>query len=183
MFTHSYALALVLALVSIAGAEMVANPEYQSWSRFKPGTVTKMETRSVSNGREIRSEITNKLLEVTPQKLVIETTTVLDASGQKMQSPTVTRDVPAEMDEALVARSDPARNPDIKQSEETRSVNGKDYVCKVLTHTTENNGMKSVSRTWHSPDVPGGIVGSHVKISGTIDSTTEMNLVELSVGE
>ncbi len=176
------AAALLLAMVSSGLAEMVKNPEYENWARFKPGAMVKLESKSIANGQELKAVTTSKLIEITPEKLVIEMTNSMEMMGQKMDSPPVKRDVSAEMDKAIVARTDPAQNPDIKEEKETVTVADKKFDCKVVVYTSEANGMKSVSKSWLCNDVPGGIVKTQVKTTGAVESSTDMTLIEFSTG-
>ena len=181
--TLKASLAAVCMLGVFAQAETVKNPEYENWARFKPGAMVKHATKSLANGQEITSTTTNKLIEITPEKLVVELSSSMEMSGQKMDSPPMKRDVPAEMDKAIVARTDPAQNPDMKEEKETVTVAGKKFDCKVVIYTSEANGMKSVSKSWLCNDVPGGLVKTEVKTTGSVESSTEMTLVEFSTGE
>lgn len=174
---------LTVVLASVAWGEKVANPEYEGWSRFKPGAMVKLESRSVANERVITSVTTHKLIEVSAEKLVIETTSTIKAAGQSMESPVVLRDVPAEIDKVPPDPNDPMPAPEVEETQETVTVNGREYACKVLTVTSEHAGTRSVTTTWTTPDVPGGIVRTEVVTTGTVASTNSQRLVEVSTGE
>ena len=47
--------------------------------------------------------------------------------------------------------------------------------------TTEQNGMKTTSKTWTSDDVPGSVVKIESESSGSMTSTTKMALVKCAI--
>lgn len=140
---------------------LVANPVYQAWAGFEPGsTVTLKGTRKV--GEDCRNVLlTNRLVEVTAQQVVLERTVKgLDVDTQPA---TVTRKVePARIDPADSPRTNPqgrVRNlPD-----ETIQVKDKALLCKgteVRIHATFEGFVPTTEdvhlQTWVNPEVPGG---------------------------
>jgi hypothetical protein len=140
---------------------MVANPTYQAWSAFEPGsTVTLKGTRKV--GQDSRNVlITNRLLEVTAQQVVLERS-IKDLDGNS-QPPAVTRKVePARIEPADNPRTNPqATTKDLP--EQTIEVKGKVLHCKgtdVEIHAKFEGPLPTAEdvhlQTWVHPDVPGG---------------------------
>ncbi|HNW36908.1 MAG TPA: hypothetical protein PKM25_18350, partial [Candidatus Ozemobacteraceae bacterium] len=62
----------VLAAATVFAADMVDNPSYAAWSKFKIGTELKYKQVSEVANMKTESEITYKLVELTPEKAVVE---------------------------------------------------------------------------------------------------------------
>jgi hypothetical protein len=179
------AAAALCLMGSVSLAEKIANPEYELWSKFKAGAMSKVEGKTVAAGQESKQTITTKLLEITPEKAVVEVTMEMEVAGQKMPMPAQKRDVPAKIDNAAIqnpAEAPNAPKPEMKESEETVTVAGKTLKCKVVETTSEQNGMKVVAKAWTSAEVPGQLVKTETKTTGPVESTTTMSLVEFSAG-
>ena len=177
---------LLLALTGLGtgcssvSSSQVANPTYQAWANFEPGSsVTFKGTRKI--GQDTHNvQFTRKLLEVTPQQVVLERSEeLLDGSGLP---PTVKRDVE-------LARIEPADNPwtnpqaRVKDlGDDSIQIKGKTLQCKgkeVVLHvefgeplpTTED----ALHRKWVNPEIPGGTVKMF------LDRKSTSHDVELSI--
>ena len=142
---------------------LVANPTYQAWAGFEPGSsVTFQGTRKV--GQESQKVLfTQRLLEVNPRQIVLERTVeVLDG---KAQPPEVIRKV----EPARIAPTDnPRTNPQARVKnldDDTFLVKGRTFQCKgkeVAVHAEFGGPLPTSEdvqlRTWVHPDVPGGTV-------------------------
>ncbi|MBC7783100.1 MAG: hypothetical protein H7144_04605 [Burkholderiales bacterium] len=178
------AIALILGAAS-AGAEPVKNPEYENWAKFKTGAMSKVEVVSAAAGNETKQTIVTKLLEMSPEKAVVEMNISMDMMGTKMDMPAQKREIKAMIDNTTTPTPKPdagTKLPEVKTSQETVKVGDKEIKCTVAEATSEQNGMKTVSKTWTSPEVPGQMVKTEMKSTGTMDSTVNMKLVEFSVG-
>src|SRR5512146_2882612 len=81
---------VILSSGTVAMAEQIDNPQYASWSKFKPGTSITRKAEVDVNGQKMATETTTTLVEVTPEKAVIENKTSMpgmDMPGQKMDIP------------------------------------------------------------------------------------------------
>src|SRR5262245_29445186 len=90
-------MALLLG-VSLARAETVDNPQYKNWAKFKPGAWVKHKAQTAFGDQKTSQEMTTKLISVTPEKAVIETTMVMIMGDQKMDMPAQKMDVPAKVE-------------------------------------------------------------------------------------
>ncbi len=154
--------ALATGCASVSSG-LVANPTYQAWAGFEPGaSVTFQGTRKVGRDSE-RVLFTQRLLEVTPQRIVLERSMeVLDGKGQP---PALTRKVePARIEPADNPRTNPqARVKDLNG--DTFRIKGKTFECKgkeVAIHAEFGGPLPTsedvLLRTWVHPDIPGGTV-------------------------
>lgn len=173
--------ALVLA-VGVGRADSIENPEYKSWSAFKPGCVATLKTESEFNNMKSEITITNKLVEVGKDKLVLETTTVSTFNGMEIKQPAMKRDVPKTIDIPKATGDKPKDQPKAEKPEgkteegtETLKVGGQEIKTKWSKYTAKTADGEVVSQTWTSEEVPGTIVKSVTK---TATVTTTMQLTE-----
>ena len=145
-------------------ADQIDDPGYVHWSKFKPGSSTKVVTLSETSGLKISTRITTTLLAVTPEKITVEVTTEGESSGTKLPSRTRKRDVAAK-------RAKPADPSLIKESKETLTFDGKSYRC---TLSEETRGTLHI-KTWLSDEIPGGLLKAQITDDGTSITT---NLVD-----
>jgi hypothetical protein len=169
--------ACVGMLASAAFAEQVDNPQYQSWSKFKPGTTVTMKSDSVMKvqGNEMKnaSTITTKLLDISPTEATVETTML--ANGQESKLPP--QKIPAKTEKAAVPADAP--KADMKEGTDKVEIAGKTYNAKTVETTSDANGMKTTSKTWMSDEVPGGMLKMESNSTGSMESKTTMTLVEV----
>ena len=100
IFISRFLLAVTLVLMlgsSAVLAEQIDNPAYTSWAKFKPGSVLKTNTQSMIAGQKLSIEMTSKLLEVTPEKVIVEVTTETTTGQMKLPSQVRKQDVPAKL--------------------------------------------------------------------------------------
>ena len=155
--------ALVLALgccFAEEGGETDQNPEYTMWSSFKVGSWSKYSLKMEADGKSQEMTITVKLLEVTPEKVVVETEMVSMEGGkeEKMNNK-----------EEYLAKADPAkhpldRKPDGEEGEETIKVGEEEYECEWFETAKAEMGAKG--KTWICEDVPGGLVKAETAMEG-----------------
>jgi hypothetical protein len=183
---------VVAGFSSAAMAEQVENPQYASWSKFKPGTTVtykvNSETKMQGMPDPMKSEMTmsTKLVEVKPDELTIEVTNKMMAGGQEMAMPATTQKVPAKIEKTATPAPDAkVEIKDQKDGKDTVEVGGKKYDAATHEQTMvmKEPAMTTVSKTWTSKEVPGGLVKSETKSSGSMDSTSTMTLVEFTEGK
>ena len=138
-------LTFLAGLVATAyAADMIDNPEYKNWSSCKAGSWVKFEM--TNNG--MKSSMTYKLLEISAEKAVIETSMPPTKVGDKEYPiPASKRDVPAKVEKP---KEDPAAKPAEKAKE------GDEAALKLGDKTVKAHWMEAGGgKTWFSDDVPG----------------------------
>jgi hypothetical protein len=98
----------VLGMSSSAFAELVDNPAYQSWAKFKPGTTATVKTTvemSLRPGVAVESTNTQKLLEVKPDALTIENTMIVKTTGLPDTTQPATATQPSESKTILTVQA------------------------------------------------------------------------------
>ncbi|MGC4030620.1 MAG: hypothetical protein QM754_02565 [Tepidisphaeraceae bacterium] len=161
------------------------NPEYEAWAKCKPGATVTIKGSTETAGNKMENSVTTKLLEVTPEKAVVESTITMEMMGQKMPQPPQKRDVPKTfvMPKPHAVPGQPEQKaPEPKIGEETITVAGKEYKCKTTEIELNQNGMKVHSKTWTSDQVPGGMVKMTSDATGAVSAKTTMELVEYKDG-
>jgi hypothetical protein len=147
---------LIAALACLAPQELIDNPQFAHWKSFKPGTWVKHSMLMDARGMQVKSETTTTLLEVTAEKVVLETRVAMDMGGRKMDMPPAKKDVPAKVEKK------PGQAPP-SEKEEDVVVDGKTYKCRQWEwEQAERGGSAAKAKGWICADVPGGMVKSEV---------------------
>ncbi len=172
-------LALVLVVPGVWAAE-ADNPMYQSWSKFKVGAMAKYQQISEMMGNKTESEIIYTLVELTPEKAVVEMSGSTTVAGNKMEMPKTRMEHAAKLnvDGAAASAAAPV-NADTKQgAEEIDAAGGKIKCTTVETNITQGESVIT-SKVWSSEDVPGTLVKSVNSMEKPMKTTTTLTLIEM----
>lgn len=172
------------AVVCCAAAAQAANPTYDSWAKHKPGTVVVMAGSSEAAGMKSEMEQTFTLVEVTPEKAVVEMKNTMTVMGNKTELPAQKMDIPSGGPAAPAAATPPTQQPAAaaaKTSEETVTIAGKEYKATCTESANEQGGNKSVSKVWTSPEVPGTVLKMETSIDGQMKSTTKLEVKKVEL--
>ena len=186
-------------MVAVASAaEKVAqapNPAYKIWSQFKVGSSV-----TYKNEMEIKVDaadaaampprpsmtMTRKLVELTPEKAVIETAMTMNMNGQERTMPAQRQDVLATVDADKASASAyfqssqmPGTVSDIKEGDEDATVMGKTLKCHTFSATMTQNTMKMQIKIWINSDTPGGMVKTENR-SDQMNSTMTLTAVNIA---
>lgn len=168
------------AFVAVARAEQIDNPAYKKWSAYKPGTWVKHKTTADMAGQKTENEMTTKLVEVTPDKAVIEIAMSMTVGGQKMDMPAQKQEVPAKIEKPAAPAAD-APKADVKEGEEEVTVAGKTFKCKTTETTMKQGNNTTKSKVWMSDDVPQGMVKMQSSTEGDMKMSSNMELVAFEI--
>jgi hypothetical protein len=170
MLNHAFACLLVAILavclltpVSRAAAadeELVDNPAYKSWSEHKVGSAVTYQSNTVIGAQTIKTEISQKLVELTPAKAVVEVSVKIDIPGAQAP-PAQKTELAAKVkkSEATVGKLPEGMKGEMKEKgTEKIDVGGKSYTCKVVEFSGEQNGVKTQGKSWTSDQIPGTLV-------------------------
>jgi hypothetical protein len=180
-----------------------ANPEYQQWTRFKPGTYVTLERKILEHhennvgvveamahppgGAVMR--ISTKLVSLDKDKAVLEETRIDLDEGSETEMPAdkvtlFANDEISHADDSLMEK--PSKPQSVKQTE-----GDEDVVVmgnKIKTHwvqTSVKTGNEvSTSKDWLSDDVPGGLVKEEVKktIGGKLLAESVTKVIDYKLG-
>lgn len=169
--------------------DMVENPKFKFWAKFKPGAAstytqtTKLhgpEKASVPGGIE-KKTIAHRLLNVGKDKVVVLTTVVEEDFLSSVESAPTRITYPAKVKKANLQAF--LQEWTAKEGkDETINVGGKDITCKVRAGSHKVEGGTVEAKLCFSDAVPGGIV-SHTRITregDTIVAETTTTLASFS---
>jgi len=178
------AMAAVAVCTSIFAADLVDNPRYQAWAKYKAGTNVKMDMVTAAGGQNMKSVMTTTLKEVTPEKIVIEMKTSMTVPGMAAPMDNVmTMTEPAKIEKEKIKPTDPEKMPNCKvlgKGTEDVKIGGKTYKCDWYEVEVETQGMKVTSKMWSCNDLPDKMVKNDTKMAmgNTTMILTEFNVVK-----
>jgi hypothetical protein len=191
-FSGSLCLVALVAIFTAriaSAADQVENPAYKGWKNFKVGSWARLEGAmeggpAAAGGNQVSMTMTHKLIELTPEKAVVETTVVMKMMGREMARPGRKHDVPAMVDADKADLGDLSQNPqlseakkEVKKGEEELDVLGKKMKCNWVDVTVTQAERTVNVKVWHAGDIPGGIVQSTTK-SGPMSNTMKLTEFE-----
>ena len=135
-----------VALLAALFCQDKANPSYEYWSSCKPGSWVKNRMDMENQGQKFELESTTRLVEVTPEKVLIETV-------MKNSLPRKTE----------IKAVEAQKGKTILEKEEELTVAGKTLQCRYIEMESEGTDKKKVTvKAWMSKEIPGGIAKSEV---------------------
>jgi len=153
--------------VRAADDEMVTNPPYKHWSAFKVGTtVTQKEhVRFAKSSDEAdyypggvrEKDATYTLLEVTPEKAVVQLTIVEYGHGSTTELAPSKITYPAKVKKEHVSTSKEEIET-FKEGDEDVNVLGKTIRCHWVEIIDQDGDETYYHKVWDSDEVPGGII-------------------------
>jgi hypothetical protein len=174
------AVMVCLGFVAIAHADddMIDNPAYQSWAKYKAGTWVEYQTDSEAMGSKNSIITTQTLKSITADKATIEIKSSMMVSGNKMDMPPQIQEITAKIKRPPAPPAASGDAPKTDQGTEDIKADDKTYSCKWTETTTEQNGMKTTAKTWTCDDVPGSVVKIESNTTGSMTAKTSMALVK-----
>ena len=176
-------LAPALAAVFLLAAappqdEMIDNPEFQAWSKQKPGAWVKWKMETTMGTMKMASDVHQALKEATAEKVVIDEKTTMDVAGQKQEQST-TRTLPAKIRKGTV--SDGAKVEVVKEGDEELTIKGEKLSCHWIEMklTGKPSGTMKV---WRSAKVIGGAVKLEMRHEDAAKMTMTMVVVDWKAG-
>jgi hypothetical protein len=140
--------------------EMVDNPMYTAWAKFKPGaTVTLSEHTTYSgdtNPVPDHKLITYTLQSVSPDKVVVRAVTVEQEALGTVESAATKHSYPAKLKKSYLAKAAPELQA--KKGEESIKWKDKELECKTLSGSYKKEGDEVEFKFWVNDSVPGGFV-------------------------
>lgn len=129
------------------------NPRYEHWADCKVGSWVKVRMVLKTGQMDITTEVVTTLLEVTPEKVVVESNSTSKFGDREMKLPVQKEEVSKKPDPAKPMK--PAG-----ESEEEVTVAGKKLKCKVYDFEMEQGGQTSKGKSWVTKAIPGGVAKS-----------------------
>lgn len=167
------AICLALTVAGCASADLRENPAYRAWAGFKPGTTVVVSTVTMQGeAKQADVETASRLVEVHPDKLVIENTGSMEAGDSRMKLPTEREDIPAK----IAAGKLPAGRV-VEEAEESVEIGGRSLRVYRTRRVEEHGGVCTETTRWISSQIPGGIVREVIAIRGKQTTVTRTELL------
>ncbi|MBF0548446.1 MAG: hypothetical protein HQM08_28685 [Candidatus Riflebacteria bacterium] len=164
---------------SFAFDELIDNPNYQNWSKFKVGTIVKYQQVGEKDGKQIvLGDLTYTLAELTPEKVVVEMTQTIFLSDQISEFPNSQMQYSAKIkkaDSGSVKQLSPA--PD--ESDEEIEVPAGKFKCHAIESSNHFEGASFSTKIWSNKDIPGALVKNTTNTEEPKKSTTSIVLVQV----
>ena len=158
------AIAVVSICTPILAADLVDNPRYQSWAKYKPGTFVKMD---LSTG-PMKSSKTTTLMEVTPGRVMLEVKTSMPILGVAPQEKVTAIVEPARIEAANIKPTNPEQMPNCKVTDkgtEDLKIGDRIYRCNWYEMEMEQQGAKFNTKYWICDELPDKLIKSETKMS------------------
>lgn len=174
---HALSCALFLSVwvTAAAGAEMVDNPVYQSWAKHQPGTSVTQKVDMNMTSMTMSQDATQKLISVTPEKVVVETSISMDVGGQKKET-SAKQDIPAKVEKGREYLPPNVKGTYKELGNDKIEVGGKSYDCVAAEFTGETPQGKVQGKTWRTPEIPGMMAKLEMTIEGPSKVTVAMRV-------
>ena len=141
--------------------EIVENPFYVAWATHKPGTQVDMELKTDAAGQQMTTDLTQRLIEVTPEHVLVEAEAVIHVPGvpNPPQPQKQTKTFPARVPKSEAIRSllPPGEGETTDLGTETVQTAGRSYEVHV-SEFGKPGGTTPHGKQWRSSDMPGGLV-------------------------
>ena len=145
---------LFLAAFPLLGQEK-ESPEYEYWASCKPGSWVKTRMEYENQGQKMEFEAVTRLLEVSPEKVSVETLRRM-RNGDRM--------VDSAPQRTEYKCKEPQKGKTLSERDEEITVAGKTLKCRyyeIETETPDKKGKTTV-KAWMTKEIPGGAAKSEV---------------------
>ena len=170
---------------AVLAGEMVDNPTYKHWAKFKPGTYVVTKTVQEAMGHKTETIMTTTLKSVSGEKVVVEMTSVTKTAGQEIKMPPQSLTHAARIEKTEVpAEAQPKpddKKPDTKEGKADIEIAGKKVKTTWYEVTADMGSVKTHTKSWMCEDVPGQVVKTVSRTEGEMPMTVESVVVEYKV--
>jgi hypothetical protein len=184
LFLTALSLTLVFMTLPLLAAELVDNPMYLHWARFKPGTFVTLKMTMKMPAMTTESEMTYTLKEITPQKAVLEVNTTTMVGGKATAMPASKQEIPARIEKAKVGDVTVRAKPSGKilgQGNETFTIKDKKVATKWVKAQGSSGGTTTETTIWTSEDMPNWAVKSVNNSQGAAKMVMEQMVIDFKV--
>jgi hypothetical protein len=166
-----------------AQAEMVDSLLYQSWRSHKLGAKVMVRNETSAQGMSLVQNITYTLLEITPDKAVIEMAVQTSMRGFVNETK-AKQEIAARID-STEQNLPVGLKGSVKQvGTETVDVNGKKVNCKVYEFTGQGPQGTATGKAWQTIDIPGNFAKTEMDVqSAKMAATIKMSVVSVAEGK
>jgi hypothetical protein len=175
--------AFLVCSSQLRAQDLFENPEFSSWSKFKKGTSVSMKSISITEKQTSEVVITSTLMELGPDKLVIQSTSLVKMKDKDFKSEPEKREIlrmvplPKGLTKEDFALGKPPGTTE--EGNETIKLGTLELKTKWYKYNADVAGTKIKAKRWVSNEVPGNIVKNEMTTSGDFASTIKLELLEI----
>ena len=181
---------LLVALCCWLASSAMAQEQtaYENWAQFKPESFVTYLISTETAGVQTETQMTYKLVDVTPEHVMLEMTTVTETMGVTVETPGESFEIPKDggtmptpMSEDVVDIdvSDAMENSSrVEEKQETVEVNGQKVEALIIRVETESAGEATTVTFWSSEKFPGQIIKSVTEVGGYVPVKVEMVAID-----
>lgn len=164
-------------MTGFAESEKIDNSVYQSWSKFKVGTTVKYSQEKGDPGNVTpMGEMVFTLIELTPDKAVVEQKQEVAMNGKKVWLPPTKKEYLAKVDKTVTTVGSIS-----KKSEEEIEVPAGKFLCSIRETENTCGDLVVISKVWSNEGVPGLIVKSTNVVEKPVRSILNVTMTALQV--
>src|SRR6185295_58578 len=141
-------LAIALTTAVLSSSQAKDDPQYEYWSNCKAGSWVKNRMEMENGGKKVEFESTTRLIEVTADKVVVESFFKVKEADRTVESPPEKKEIRAR---------EPQRGKIVAERDEEISISGKTLQCRYYEIETEagEKKQKTTLKAWMSKEIPG----------------------------
>ena len=165
-------------LVAAAAAEEVEHPTYRSWASQPLGTSVTLRSTTVNAKTTLTTTTTTTLLKIVPEKLILESRVVSDATGRLVEVAPTTFEQPRMFPLFGDVKKEDVGKPVGAQTRGEEVLKLADREIKTIWFDSKGRGDagETITRTWLSDEIPGRLVKAVTRIPRA-GSTTTVELI------
>jgi hypothetical protein len=169
--------ATLLPAVAVA-QEKVENPSYKSWAKFKKGTTVIMKSINEYASGKAESTVTMTLVEITPDKVIIEVKSITKVNGLDVTSPDTKIEQPKLIPLPEGVKKEEFGKPKglVAEGEETVKVGSVDFKAKWTKSKTKQGDLDIESQVWTHDEIPGSMVKYESRTTGKMPTVSKMDV-------
>ena len=166
--------------------EMVENPMYAHWAKFKPGATATVHEKTTYSGEKLpvpdEKTVTYRLVSVSDDKVVVSSVVVEQEVFGTVESSPSRHTYPAKLKKSYIEAAVPELKA--KKGEETIKWKDEELKCKTLSGSYKKGGEDVTFKFWINEKVPGGFVKRERTLKQKDDTiTTTATLQSFSDGK
>lgn len=150
------------------------NKGYRAWKNFPIGTHVTYQSSTQVGAEATVTRITHKLVGLTSEKAIVETSAVVTARGRERKQAPVSAEIPRTGKPEAETGPKPEK---LDEGTESLTVAGRSFTARFTKTRVVTEGTTIETTAWTSDEVPGGLVKLVAKMTGRREGRTTMELV------
>ncbi|MHC9541209.1 MAG: hypothetical protein AB9903_17030 [Vulcanimicrobiota bacterium] len=157
-------------------SDLIENPQYRSWARYKPGTTIVWKRILTTGGMTVEQKETMTLKEVNAEKVVVESKLLSLVNDTLVPQKTETQ-----VHSARIPLSTSSEVSIRKVGEETLTINGTKFFTTIKLSEFFIRGEKNSAKNWLNDEFPGGTLKTVYQSEGSAPMDMENRVVDFTL--